>query len=94
MVHLDVKKLGKITDGCSWRIRGCSAGKRNSLAHTPVRRNSRPVIGDHYLHTALDDHSRLAYAELLTDECKDTAAAFWLRTEAYFAHRSPSTTAA
>ena len=40
--------------------------------------------GYHYLHTALDDHSRLAYSELLTDERKDTAAAFWTRANAWF----------
>lgn len=41
--------------------------------------------GYHYLHTALDDHSRLAYTELLADERKDTAAAFWTRADAWFA---------
>jgi transposase InsO family protein len=84
LVHLDVKKLGKIPDGGGWRVHGRAAGKRNALATTKLRRNSHPVIGYHYLHTALDDHSRLAYSELLPDERKDSAAAFWSRARAYF----------
>jgi transposase InsO family protein len=85
LVHIDVKKLGKIPDGGGWRVAGRSVGSRNSRAHTPNRRGSHPVIGYHYLHTALDDHSRLAYSELLPDERKDTAAAFWTRAAAWFA---------
>ena len=44
-----------------------------------------PLRGHHFLHTAIDGHSRLAYSELLTDERKDTAAAFWIRANAWFA---------
>ena len=44
----------------------------------------RPVRGYHFLHTAIDAHSRLAYSELLGDERKATAAAFWLRANAWF----------
>jgi transposase InsO family protein len=40
--------------------------------------------GYHFLHTALDAHSRLSYTELLADERKEAAAAFWLRTNAWF----------
>ena len=43
-----------------------------------------PVPGHHFLHTALDGHSRLAYSELLSDERKETAAAFWRRANAWF----------
>lgn len=58
---------------------------RNARNHTRARsRSGHPVIGYHYLHTALDDHSRLAYSELLADERKDTAAAFWSRAAAWF----------
>jgi len=78
LVHLDVKKLGKIPDGGGWRVHGRAIGKRNALV-------SRSVTGYHYLHTALDDHSRLAYSELLPDERKQTAATFWTRASAYFA---------
>jgi transposase InsO family protein len=73
LVHIDVKKLGRIPPGGGWRIHG---------------RRLRPAnhrgLGYTYLHTALDDHSRLAYSELLPDEARDTAAAFWLRANAYF----------
>ena len=93
LVHLDVKKLGKIPDGGGWRIHGRSTGGRNSRAHSTVRRNNHPVIGYHYLHTALDDHSRLAYTELLADERKDTAAAFWLRAQTFFAQAGVTVTA-
>jgi transposase InsO family protein len=69
----DVKKLGRIPPGGGWRIHG--RRRRPSL---------RRGLGYAFLHTALDDHSRLAYSELLTDEGKDTAAAFWRRAHAYF----------
>ncbi|WP_189094733.1 IS481 family transposase, partial [Nocardia jinanensis] len=87
LIHVDVKKLGKIPDGGGWRAHGRGAGYRNKLAHTRVRHGKHPVIGYHYLHTALDDHSRLAYSEVLTDERQHTAAEFWTRAAAWFAAR-------
>jgi transposase InsO family protein len=88
LVHVDVKKLGKIPDGGGWRVHGRGIGDRNSRNHTRARsRSGHPVIGYHFLHTALDDHSRLAYSELLADERKDTAAAFWSRATTWFADR-------
>jgi transposase InsO family protein len=85
LVHLDVKKLGNIPDGGGHRVHGRQAGKRNSLATTTARRGGHPVLGYGYLHTALDDHSRLAYTEILPDERKDTAAAFLARAAAWYA---------
>ena len=86
LVHLDVKKLSKIPDGGGWRMLGRAAGKRNSQAHPGPRGRFRsPLIGHHYLHTAIDDHSRLAYTELLPDETGDTAAAFWRRARTWLA---------
>jgi len=73
LVHVDVKKIGRIPDGGGWRIHGRAA--------RPHRKQGQ---GYAFLHTALDDHSRLAYSELLTDERKETAAAFWHRAAAYF----------
>jgi transposase InsO family protein len=74
LVHLDVKKLGRIPDGGGWRVHG--------RRHRPNRHRGQ---GYSFLHTAIDDHSRLAYSELLADERKETAAAFWTRAAAYFA---------
>lgn len=85
LVHVDVKKLGRIPDGGGWRAHGRAAGARNARATTTTRRNNRRVIGYHYLHSALDDHSRLTYSELLPDETGDTAAGFWTRARAWFA---------
>jgi transposase InsO family protein len=87
LVHLDVKKLGRIPDGGGWRVHGRAVGKHNAQTSTRLRRGSHPVIGYHYLHTALDDHSRLAYTELLGDERGATAAAFWHRAHAWFTAR-------
>lgn len=86
LVHIDVKKLGKIPAGGGWRMLGRTAGKRNSQADkTGVRNKYRqPLRGYHFLHTAIDAHSRLAYGELLADERKETAAAFWQRANAWF----------
>ena len=66
-------------------------GHRNAQqpAHRdPARRRAahgRPNLGYGYLHTALDDHSRLAYTEILADETKETAAAFLTRAHAWYA---------
>ncbi len=85
LVHVDIKKLGNIPDGGGWRIHGRAQGDRNSRRSTRARKNNHPVIGYAYLHTALDDHSRLAYTEILGDERKETAVGFWLRAHAWFA---------
>lgn len=74
LVHLDVKKLGRIPDGGGHRKLGRQAGRHN-----------RSGMGYAFLHHAVDDHSRLAYSEILTDEGKDTAAGFWLRANGFFA---------
>lgn len=87
LVHVDVKKLGKIPAGGGWRMLGRTAGNHNTRADKSSGRRSKhgdPLHGHHFLHTALDGHSRLAYSELLTDERKETAAAFWTRAHAWF----------
>ncbi|OBG87860.1 transposase [Mycobacterium sp. E802] len=90
LVHVDVKKLGKIPAGGGWRKLGRTAGKRNSVADksTGLRgRNGDPARGYHFLHTAIDAYSRLAYSEMLSDERKQTAADFWKRADAWFLER-------
>ena len=76
LVHVDIKKLGRIPDGGGHRVLGRQAGRRNS---------GRRGHGYAYLHHAVDDHSRVAYSEILDDERKETAAAFWIRARAFFA---------
>ncbi|MEU5809083.1 IS481 family transposase, partial [Streptomyces sp. NPDC047718] len=88
-VHVDIKKLGNIPDGGGHRTLGRARGGRNSSAHRDPARprtvHGRPNLGYSYLHTAVDDHSRLAYSEILADETKETATAFWTRAQAFFA---------
>ena len=73
LVHIDVKKLGRIPAGGGWRAHGRSEKVRGR------------GIGYDYVHAAVDDHSRLAYAEILDDEKGATCAQFLLRAAAWFA---------
>lgn len=87
LVHVDIKKLGNIPDGGGWRVHGRETGRRHSVHSAPIPNNStspRARLGYGYLHNAVDDHSRLAYTEILPDERKTTAAAFWARAAAWF----------
>lgn len=74
LLHLDVKKIGKIPPGGGWRAHG----------RGPKPRSARG-LGYDYVHAAVDDHSRLAYAETLDDERGTTCAGFLLRAAAWFA---------
>ncbi|WP_370073058.1 IS481 family transposase [Streptacidiphilus sp. MAP5-3] len=86
LVHVDIKKLGNIPDGGGHRVIDRQAGEAHRLATTMDRTASgSPRIGYGFLHTALDDHTRLAYTEILADERKHTATAFWTRAQAFFA---------
>ena len=76
LVHVDIKKLGQIPDGGGHKAHGRAAAR-------PIKGQTKP--GYAYLHNAVDDHSRLAYSEILTDERKETAAGFWTRAAAFFA---------
>ena len=89
LVHVDVKKLGNIPDGGGWRYVGKQQGYRNKAATAGVVRGHRghPAIGNCYVHTVIDDHSRVAYAEVHNDERKETAAAVLRRATAWFATR-------
>jgi transposase InsO family protein len=73
LVHMDVKKIGKIPDGGGWRAHGRSEKVRGR------------GIGYDYVHSLVDDHSRLAYSEILPDEKGATCARFLARAAAYFA---------
>ncbi len=83
LVHMDVKKIGRIPDGGGWKAHGRQMGS------TSARRKAR--IGFDYVHSLVDDHSRLAYSEILPDEKGPTCAEFLLRAAADFAiHGIPS----
>ncbi|MEU2050713.1 IS481 family transposase, partial [Streptomyces albidoflavus] len=85
LVHVDIKKLGNIPDGGGHKVHSRQAGEANRNATTTERTSSgTPKIGYSFIHTAVDDHTRLAYSEILTDERKETATAFWHRAQAFF----------
>jgi transposase InsO family protein len=89
LLHVDVKKLGNIPDGGGWRYVGRAQGARNRAA-TPGKNRSRrrdPKMGTAFVHTVLDDHSRLAYAEIHDDERADTAVAVLRHAVAWFTAR-------
>lgn len=73
LVHVDVKKLGRIPRGGGWRIRGRSSATKHRGG------------GYDYLHAALDDHSRVAYVEVHSDERGETCARFLASASAFFA---------
>jgi transposase InsO family protein len=84
LVHVDVKKLGRIEGGAGKRITG--GIKRNpKRTRVDAAGVERKVIGWEYVHIAIDDYSRLAYAEVLPDEKAATIVAFLRRAIAFFA---------
>ncbi len=89
LLHVDVKKLGNIPDGGGWRYVGRAQGKRNRAATAGKPRNAHhnPVLGTAFVHTVLDDHSRVAYAEIHDDETAATAIGVLRRAVAWFAAR-------
>ena len=91
LVHVDVEKLGNIPDGGGHRIHGRGLGGRNRQAHRdptrPRKAHGRPNVGYGYVHSAVDDHSRLAYSEIHDDETAATAIDFWTRAHAFFTAR-------
>ena len=82
LIHIDVKKLGRIQEGAGKRVTG--------IKHNPRRRrrdgdgHDRGIIGWEYVHVAIDDATRLAYVEVLGDERAVTAVAFLRRAIAHF----------
>jgi transposase InsO family protein len=72
LVHMDVKKVGRIPDGGGWRAHGRSERARGR------------GIGYDFVHSLVDDHSRFAYSEILPDEKGPTCAGFLSRAAAYF----------
>jgi transposase InsO family protein len=90
LLHVDVKKLGNIPDGGGWRYVGRAQGIRNRAATPgkPRNRHRNPKIGTAFVHTVLDDHSRVAYAEIHDDETAATATEVLRRAVGWFAARN------
>jgi transposase InsO family protein len=83
LIHIDVKKLGRIQGGAGKRVTGVARNHRRAVTDaTGIRRQ---VIGWDYVHIAIDDATRLAYAEVLSDEKAATAVGFLRRAVAFFA---------
>jgi transposase InsO family protein len=82
LVHVDVKRLARIVGGAGWRVRGGRQHYNPVLTDAAGKR--RHSVGYEYVHIAVDDHSRLAYAEVLPDEKATTAAAFLRRAVAFY----------
>src|SRR3712207_326303 len=89
LLHVDVKKLGNIPDGGGWRYTGRQQGHRNRAATADKTRNKHrdPVMGTAFVHTVLDDHSRVAYDEIHDDETAATAIGVLRRAVSWFADR-------
>jgi transposase InsO family protein len=82
LVHLDVKKLGRIENGAGKRVRG--GRNHNTRRRRDAAGNDRLLTGWEYVHVAVDDYSRLAYAEVLPNEKAGTAAAFLARAASFY----------
>jgi len=77
LVHVDVKKLGRIPPGGGWKAHGRQMGS------TAARKKTK--VGYDYIHSMVDDHTRLAYSEIHNDEQGITAAGFLNRAAEFFA---------
>jgi transposase InsO family protein len=94
LIHVDVTKFANIPDGGGWRYLGKQQGDKNRTA-TVMRTGQRgkayrPAIGTAYVHTVIDDHSRVAYAEICTDERAATAIGVLQRAVAWYAEHGIS----
>jgi len=89
LLHVDVKKLGNIPAGGGWRFLGREQGAANRHTDGGQARSKHhhPLIRHGYIHVVLDDHSRMAYAEIHDDETGITATAVLRRAVAWFADR-------
>lgn len=89
LIHVDVKKLGNIPDGGGWRFVGRFQGGKNRRSTPDTRRDRHhhELLGNGFVHTVIDDHSRVAYAEIHNDETAATAVGVLYRAVGWFAAR-------
>ena len=87
LIHVDVTKFGNIPDGGGHRFVGRQQGLRNQRATPGLPRGAdyKPRTGTAFLHTVIDDHSRVAYVEICSDEKADTAVGVLQRAVEWFA---------
>jgi transposase InsO family protein len=83
LVHVDVKRLGRIQGGAGKRVRD-GLRKHYNRARIDAEGRRRQTVGWEFVHIAIDDHSRLAYAEVLPDEKAKTAIGFLRRASAFY----------
>jgi transposase InsO family protein len=86
LIHVDTKQIAAISQGGGWRVDGLDG----TLKRNPARRSR---AGYEHVHSAVDDHSRLAYSEILPDIKGATCAGFWKRAKAFFAGHGIEVTA-
>lgn len=89
LIHVDVKKLGNIPDGGGWRFVGRQQGNWNRQAtpNKPRSKHGNELMKHAFVHTVIDDHSRVAYAEVHDDETALTAVSVLRRAVAWYAER-------
>jgi transposase-like protein len=90
LIHVDVKKLGNIPDGGGWRSSAGPARRLEPAGHRRPRARTnthQPLLGHAYVHTVIDDHTRVAYAEVHDDETALTATAVLARAVAWYSAR-------
>ncbi len=94
LLHVDVKKIGTIPGGGGWRYVGRQQGRRNRAATPDKPRNAywNAKMGTAFVHTVLDDHSRVAYAEIHDDETAATAVAVLRNAVTWFTDRGVTVT--
>ncbi len=96
LVHVDIKKQGRIPEGGGWRVHGRGSTQARAVGSArdkAARAGAAGSRGYRYLHHAVDDYSRVAYSEIHDDERKETAAGFWTRANAFFADLGVEVTA-
>ena len=88
LAYVDVKKVGNIPDGGGWRYLGRQQGNRNRAeTDKPRNKRSQPKMGHAYIHSVIDDHSRMVYSEVHDDETAVTATAVLVRAVHWFGQR-------
>jgi transposase InsO family protein len=87
LIHIDVKKLGRIEGGAGKRAFQSQRRQRHNPTRTDLEGKRRHYVGWEYVHVCVDDYSRLAYAEVLPDQKTTTAIGFLHRAVAFYRHR-------